>query len=488
MPKLIFYKSLFLKLAAFGLILYFLLGCATTLPPPKPADPQRSAIGISADMRALGFHYSCDQVYFIKVDEGEDLYTQGTLIQSNYTKGGQIYLLNAKPGRYAVVAIVDFKKMIIPASSAPSSGFSISFTPRSDYSYTTFLPKNVIKLTEVTVAPGTIAFAGKYVVNANMGFEDADDAQLHYFQLVAPGAKIDFISMGFSGRIYYRGSLHMEHRDKQAENEFLNNALENLKNTAWADIIHKRAEELRTGIQTATVDIKKDLEQSAETPDQPIEKSKLAHPSEAAKAIQQTDKPQVAPQLAAIPKEKSIKRVLLRKKPIEISSQAKIMNMLIEYDFFERYKNTTGDFVNDFADNKDGTITDKATGLMWQKSGSSSSLENRSAKEYIKQLNKRRFAGYSDWRMPTIEELASLLSRSRHKDVHMASLFESLQTSCWSADGCDADKALKGLGFWIVDFKQGQILQASWSEGKSGFSSWGAKNHINYVKAVRSIK
>ena len=468
-------------------VIFGLLACATTLPPPKPADPQRAAIGISADMRAIGFNYSCDQVYFIKVDEGEDLYTQGSLIQSNYSKDGQIYLLNAKPGRYAVVAIVDFKKMIIPASAAPSSGFSISFTPRSDYSYTTFLPKEIIKLTEVTVAPGAIGFAGKYVVNAGMGFEDADDAQLHYFQLVAPGAKTDFISMGFSGRIYYNGSLHEEHCDKQAEIEFLINAVEHFKDTGWADIIHKRTEELRTGIQMSTDDIGKEIEQSAKTTDQHLEKQKLTSPPETAQTGKVADQPKEKPKLAAIPKDEPIRRVSLRKKSVKVT-ESKIIFMLGKYDFFEKHRNDTGVFINDFVDNNDGTVTDKATGLIWQKSGSSNSLENRGAKKYINQLNRKRFAGHSDWRMPTVEELASLLAKSKKSGVYIDPAFDHERTICWSADECDADKVLRHLGFWIVDFKQGQILQALWSEGKSSFSSWGAKNHINYVKAVRSAK
>ena len=189
------------------------------------------------------------------------------------------------------------------------------------------------------------------------------------------------------------------------------------------------------------------------------------------------------PKVAAIPKEKPIKRVSLRKKPMEISSQTRITDMLIEYDFFERYKNTKGGFVNDFVDNKDGTITDKATGLMWQKSGSSSSLENRRAKDYIKQLNRQRFAGYSDWRMPTIEELASLLERSRKSGVHIASVFDHKRSLCWTADKYEDISSA-----WIINFKLGEILIADWSEGQTSFSNRYAKNTLNYVKAVRSVK
>jgi S1-C subfamily serine protease len=188
------------------------------------------------------------------------------------------------------------------------------------------------------------------------------------------------------------------------------------------------------------------------------------------------------PKVAAIPKEVPIRRVSLRKKPKEIGV-VKLTDMLLEYDFFERSKNTKGAFVNDFVDNNDGTVTDKATGLMWQKSGSSSFLENRGAKKYIKQLNRKRFAGHSDWRMPTIEELASLLAKSSKSGAHIDPIFDHKRTICWTVD-----KYNNRLSAWIVDFKRGQILQAGWSEGKSGFSNWYSKNYVNYVKAVRSIK
>ena len=68
---------------------------------------------------------------------------------------------------------------------------------------------------------------------------------------------------------------------------------------------------------------------------------------------------------------------------------------------------------NEYIDNGDGTITDLATGLMWQQSGSDG-LNYDYAKSYIKNLNRSGFAGYSDWRMPTIPELLSLLEPTRN--------------------------------------------------------------------------
>jgi hypothetical protein len=61
-----------------------------------------------------------------------------------------------------------------------------------------------------------------------------------------------------------------------------------------------------------------------------------------------------------------------------------------------------------FTDNKDGTITDNFTGLIWQqKSCESMTLQN--AKAYAKTLT---LGEYSDWRLPDMKELAMLCDRN----------------------------------------------------------------------------
>jgi hypothetical protein len=164
----------------------------------------------------------------------------------------------------------------------------------------------------------------------------------------------------------------------------------------------------------------------------------------------------------------------------------KIKNMLEEYGFFDMSKNFFGAFDNDFVDNNDGTITDKATGLMWQKSGSLSSLDNRGAKIYIEKLNRERLAGYSDWRMPTVEELASLIKKDRRNGVHIAPVFDNKQNRCWTVDSCEPNYRFQS-GAWIVSFKHGEVRKAMWSKSAT-ISDRHDINDINYVKAVRSIK
>ena len=63
-----------------------------------------------------------------------------------------------------------------------------------------------------------------------------------------------------------------------------------------------------------------------------------------------------------------------------------------------------------FIDNGDGTVTDTQTGLMWAKDSSPGNISWQDAEMYCKTP---AIAGYkySDWRMPTIEELKTLYTK-----------------------------------------------------------------------------
>ncbi|MDR4497640.1 MAG: DUF1566 domain-containing protein [Candidatus Scalindua sp.] len=57
-------------------------------------------------------------------------------------------------------------------------------------------------------------------------------------------------------------------------------------------------------------------------------------------------------------------------------------------------------------------VIDDTMSLMWRQNGSSHDMDWKKAKQWIRDLNSR-YAGYSDWRLPTVEEGASLLESSK---------------------------------------------------------------------------
>lgn len=73
-------------------------------------------------------------------------------------------------------------------------------------------------------------------------------------------------------------------------------------------------------------------------------------------------------------------------------------------------RGNTGYGINQLVDNGDGTITDKATGLMWMQGDSEVGMNWEDALSYAENLE---FAGYSDWRLPDAKELQSLVDYTR---------------------------------------------------------------------------
>jgi hypothetical protein len=185
--------------------------------------------------------------------------------------------------------------------------------------------------------------------------------------------------------------------------------------------------------------------------------------------------------LAYIPKTETSAKVSLRKESKTLRDDH-VKEMLKRYRFFDSWMNMAGDFRNDFVDNGDGTITDNRTGLMWQKSGSSRAKSWKRARTYVKQLNKG-FAGYSDWRLPTIEELASLVEREKVNGVlHIDPIFYNKQKSCWSADKGPRVGSYNAPQVWSVNFREGTL-------GLTLLPIWHAATPTHcYVRAVRSIE
>lgn len=98
-------------------------------------------------------------------------------------------------------------------------------------------------------------------------------------------------------------------------------------------------------------------------------------------------------------------------------------------------------------------ILDRELNLLWQSSGSSRLLAWEAAKRYVADLNREGFGGYSDWHLPTLEELASLLEPSRNSHGGFISeYFDPLQRLCWSAD-----PAVRERHAWNVVFNGGFV-------------------------------
>jgi hypothetical protein len=149
-------------------------------------------------------------------------------------------------------------------------------------------------------------------------------------------------------------------------------------------------------------------------------------------------------------------RVSLPHQPAIINDD-QIAAILQQWNFFEAELNPAGRFANSLADVAvPGVIVDQRSGLMWQ-SGGIDIGSIRHIQRGIEELNEQQFAGFSDWRLPSMEEAMSLMEPERNsKGIYLHPGFSKEQPFIFVA------AQRKPGGYWFVDFKQGR---AFWSSG-----------------------
>jgi len=161
----------------------------------------------------------------------------------------------------------------------------------------------------------------------------------------------------------------------------------------------------------------------------------------------------------------------LRHIPEQALSPDVVHGMLREKGLFDTRRNPAGHGVSHtYEIQKDGKVVyDQAGGLMWQQAGSQDEMNYRDAKGFIAALNENRFAGFHDWRLPTLEEAISLVEPTRQNGgLYIDLIFDSCQKQVWTSDFRKDGMA------WIVWFD-------------SGFCDYAyTDNNIRYhVRAVR---
>ncbi|MBI2472726.1 MAG: DUF1566 domain-containing protein [Planctomycetes bacterium] len=167
----------------------------------------------------------------------------------------------------------------------------------------------------------------------------------------------------------------------------------------------------------------------------------------------------------------SVVGTVLRATPEEALSPEVVQSMLREKGLFDSRRNATGHGVSHkFKMQKNGKVVyDHVSCLMWQQTGSQNDMNYQDAKNYISALNKERFAGYNDWRLPTLEEAISLMEPAKKDgDLHIDPVFDPCQKRVWTSDFRKDGTA------WVVWFD-------------SGFCDYAyTDNNIrHYVRAVR---
>ncbi|NUO81720.1 DUF1566 domain-containing protein [candidate division KSB1 bacterium] len=142
-----------------------------------------------------------------------------------------------------------------------------------------------------------------------------------------------------------------------------------------------------------------------------------------------------APQTRAAKPDKA-KR--LRDQPKKLSLE-EVKAMLAKEGFYDDRWNKDGKgIIHQYETKKlgDGAVVlDHATGLMWQQSGSPNAVTYAAAESYVREKNNERFAGFNDWRLPTLEEAMSLMEREKKNGaLYIDPVFDRTQQWIWTAD------------------------------------------------------
>ena len=122
-----------------------------------------------------------------------------------------------------------------------------------------------------------------------------------------------------------------------------------------------------------------------------------------------------------------------------------LSQLIIEWNFYDSQLNPQGSFANALAAS-DGstTVVDEKTGIMWQRGGLDLCSIRKMTTD-IKELNKEGFAGYNDWRMPTVEEAMSLMEPTpNEKGLYIHPCFSKKQPFVFVA------AKRKPTGYWFA--------------------------------------
>lgn len=169
-----------------------------------------------------------------------------------------------------------------------------------------------------------------------------------------------------------------------------------------------------------------------------------------------------------------------------------IKKMIKKYDFYDKDFNPEGKFENEFINSIDDTLIDVRTGLMWYRfSLKPTKTEVTNWKvvpinpdEYVAHINTQKIAGFSDWRIPTVEELSSLLRKNAKYGLHIDNRF--LHKERHDLSFFSSDKRLDNKNYWTVDFEKGII--SSHSDAVFSGTIRIHKDAYTPIRVVRSLR
>ncbi len=111
-----------------------------------------------------------------------------------------------------------------------------------------------------------------------------------------------------------------------------------------------------------------------------------------------------------------------------------------------------------YVDNGNETITDTKSGLMWKQRRESGEYKwDDAIRLFNNPSRKIEFAGFSDWRLPTVDELKTLILKGQRPSI-FEEAFPDSDSSFWSSSPGVGDSDFS----WAVDFGDGGAYGFGW--------------------------
>jgi hypothetical protein len=147
-----------------------------------------------------------------------------------------------------------------------------------------------------------------------------------------------------------------------------------------------------------------------------------------------------------------------------------------------------------FTDNGDGTVTDTQNGLMWEKLSFDLTIHDvknmytwdAATTTKIATLNSHSFAGHTDWRLPTIYELETVVDYGQSNPATDAAFNHHCEVGCKGID-CSCTDIYHGPYWTSTDYAYDPAH--AWGVafgGGGGFISAFEKTEVGDVRAVRT--
>ncbi len=138
--------------------------------------------------------------------------------------------------------------------------------------------------------------------------------------------------------------------------------------------------------------------------------------------------------------------------------EKEISEMLAAKNMFDAERNPGGDFQHQYETRNAGglsLILDRSTNLVWMRQRNLVKMNLTKTISWIESLNHVRYGGIKGWRLPTVEEAASLLENNTGAGKKfLAAVFGEGIKVIWTGD------LFMKSGSWVVDLQNGMIKSA----------------------------